>query len=208
MDLETIESQHIVDRYVQGTLSDSERDEFEILMLENPSLAEDVEYARGMLRGMRASEGALNPAGGTSSDQGVSGFWRTLAIAASALLVVSAGWIGLQASAPSVSLDENYENVIRLETLRSSDEMVATAVDGQPITIEIDVDENASSVFQLRISQDEGAFDLILSNIKSIDGLISLRIIDAPQGRYHVSVLSSNQADTAREYTFQLKSEL
>jgi hypothetical protein len=83
---EIIDSEHYVARYARGSLSEQEAERFEEFCLLHPELVPDVRVDREMRRALRAIDARVSGKGRRLD-------WRTLAIAASVILVaVVIGW--------------------------------------------------------------------------------------------------------------------
>ena len=210
MDLAYIEKHHVIDRYVQDKLDDSEREAFEIFMLEHPSVADDVELARGYLKAIDAQDSDLQTARSQSGDaRRVHKLWRPLAIAASVLLAVS---FGLQSFGPGSvdrstgQLTAQSERVIRLEVLRSdSIPRFAIANDGV-VKLEIEVDDSEPGSFTILIRKDGGEFELRREALAADNGFVVAHIAHPSPGRFSASVERAGGSESRRDYRFELYS--
>lgn len=94
-------SQHLIEQYVAGKMSEAEAEAFEVMCLEDPELARQVEFEQ------RLKAGLAQVARGSTAEfvrSGSSLSWR-LAAAASVLLFISAGfylWQRLPGTHPHV----------------------------------------------------------------------------------------------------------
>jgi len=105
LDRQSLEEQtRLVSRYVAGDLSRSERAEFEAWLIASPALASEVEMERRLRRGIAsaARRGWLNRTAPRSTMHDHR--WR-IAIAASVIAAVTAGWMMMtpRADQPSVA---------------------------------------------------------------------------------------------------------
>lgn len=105
LDRQSLEEQtRLVSRYVAGDLSRSERAEFEAWLVASPALAAEVEMERRLRRGIAsaARRGWLNRSAPSTVRHDRR--WR-IAIAASLVTAVTAGWLMLapRADAPSLT---------------------------------------------------------------------------------------------------------
>ncbi len=89
MDYKTIEKEQLVDRYVRGSLSEEQMREFELFMFENPSILDEVEYARGMLTAAKQSDLSETDVGSVVGKPKSISAW--FAVAASLLIATTLG---------------------------------------------------------------------------------------------------------------------
>ena len=209
MDTNYIEAHHIVDRYVQGTLDEAERDAFEVFMLENPSIANEVELAKGYQSGLKSQDADLAPApryedGGAQ----VAAFWRPLAIAASAVVLVSTastGFLLLGQTQTVGPLDAApAESVVRLELLRSSNLRVFQNNRSAPMVLEIDTGRDADSSYELELVNKDRTYLTRLSSLRSTEGILTTRMTNLPDDSYTVSLRQSGSDEAVFVASFEL----
>ena len=99
MDRNYIEANHIIERYLAGQLTAEQAEEFEVYCLENPEMADDLEYARALKEELTTTSQNKASNAGASKPFG----WLTYLAGATAvlvtgiaLLVASTSWRELQ----------------------------------------------------------------------------------------------------------------
>ncbi|MEM8981441.1 MAG: hypothetical protein AAGC71_00350 [Pseudomonadota bacterium] len=161
MDKATIETQHLVDRYVQGKLSSEEQREFEIFMLDNPDIADQVEYARGMQSALQDETSQLFADIDTGQRKtGRQTFFQspTWAMAATVLLGASIAWnVAREWQEPSVGQPLPVTQEVWLEPARSEDSTYEIAADPAGVLVNIDVAATPATAYRVDLLDAGGA---------------------------------------------------
>ena len=203
MNQQYIEDNHLVDRYVQHKLSDQERDDFEIFMLEHPDVADKVELALAMRKELKRQSGAL-------SDDELSrrretpkrSFDRIWAAAATVLLGASVVW---NLNTGGGFSDEPYvlPSTVWLEGSRGIEENVSigNAEDRFPINIDV-AGLNLTELLNVVLISEDAQTEWEIGDLRADeDGVISLLIPALePSATYTVVVSYESTKERALEY--------
>ncbi|MEM1261256.1 MAG: hypothetical protein AAGH76_02540 [Pseudomonadota bacterium] len=160
MNRATIEEQHIVDRYVQGKLTSDQQRDFEIFMLDNPDIADQVEYARGMQAALKGSADELF-AGIDVAQRSTAqpAFFQspTWAMAATVLLGVSLAWnVSREWQAPTADEPRPILQELWLEPNRSSGGTHEIAGGPRGLLINIDVAATPATAYRVALQDADG----------------------------------------------------
>ena len=207
-----IDANHLVDRYVQGELSGSERESFEIYMLEHPDIADDVEFARSFVAAVKESDELREQYASSKSRPAYSPFWKPVAIAAMFLLAISLSLVGyiLGAADPRSSELRFSESPVQvddseiLEVLRGRSLPAIELRPGRSVLIEADVAGDPSATYAFELRNADGSFVMQRSGLLAEDGLLAVQLVDPPQGRYSLRITASADTTVVAEYRFDL----
>ncbi len=193
VDRSEIDSNHVIERYLAGQLSDGETEAFEIYCLENPEVADDLEYVRALKAGLRDSEVTLEP------DRADDGSWlRSPAYAIAASVVAAVGLAGTAFFASKPGPDYPTGGVLAgefvLERMRSSDLLEFDIGDGTgTMLLHIDVGPNPLPPYRVSISRG-GENSISLAGVVPIGDTSELTIwlTDPTPGDYEIAVTDAD----------------
>lgn len=216
MDRTYIEKHHIAERFVQGKLTGAELAQFEIAMLEDPGIVDDIEYAKGMQAALENCRDDLMPDPATSqTERGDERFWfgRQYAVAASVLLVVSTvltvslylETVELEEAVDRFSTPHPVAQVFRLETMRSNQAWSIDLQGSNTLVLEVDVSALPDSELAVTLAGIGSEFEWAQSGLRARrDGYIILVLPVAPPGRYSLTIQSTTSDQHEIEYLFDV----
>lgn len=159
MDREYIDEQHVVDRYVMGKLTDEELSAFELSLLDDPELQDEVQLMQAMSAELKLAETRLK----LRSQSRLKAILATPAFGASAavLCVLSFGLSAiLFFGSQSVTVDGSGRllgvNEFWLGQVRGGDGAVEIATNGSPTLLYIDVGPSPVDRYRITIYDASG----------------------------------------------------
>lgn len=215
MDRKHIDDHHIVDRFVRGTLKDEELTEFEIYMLDHPSILNEVDIAEVMQSALHEAKDDLLVQRSASAQLAIrEPFWfgRRYAMAATVLLAVSAvlgGSLYLQNTSmrrymetPSVITEEFW-----LEPTRGDQLRVVQPSSTGPLLLRVDVGSAIAGTYSIELSAQGSEFSWSQSELTSdADQSVRLLLPALVPDRYQLSVFGDQSREPLARYVFELKS--
>lgn len=220
MDKTYIDTQQVVDRYVQGKLTDDELDMFEVYMLDHPETVDDVEYAKGMQKALaNADDKLLSVEAMPPTAKSYTSFWlsRNYALAATVLLAVTVTFSaylfqqvdGLRSDIAKLQQPAPITSEVWFEPVRGIPERVIERRKDTAFILRIDVSATPANAYTVTLHGDEIGVVWSQSQIDSDDEQsIPLVLSWLPAGGYRISVGVDDRTEstaTIAEYRFVLR---
>ncbi len=220
MDKTYIDDQQVVARYVQGKLTGEELNAFEIYMLDNPGIVDEIEYAKGMQESLESAKHELFGAEASQSlAPSHTGFWlsRKHATAATVLLAVTLTFSaylyrqtgGLQDEIEALQNPISLVEDVWLEPVRSARARVIESRRGTALVLRVDISATQARSYSAEIRGNGGDYLWTQSDIRP-DGEQSIRLLlsNLPPGEYRLFVTASDSAGSTTpvdEYLLSLR---
>ena len=194
-----------IERYLLNRLSDDERNAFEIQLLDDPALLEEVQQREAMINALKENSHTL-----LSSDKKNSGDdnvirlsfsqWVQQPLSLAASVVVAVGAILLsqgntQNTSPELAIADlsGFSSSAILETRRGADDRISIS-GAAPILLSIDVGPAPEGLFSVSLVNDANDRVVSTANDLSIDsqGWLRVRINRELTGAHSVRVTGDN----------------
>ncbi|MDH3712001.1 MAG: tetratricopeptide repeat protein [Cyclobacteriaceae bacterium] len=219
-----------IDRFINGTLTEEERGQFESMMQTDPELKAEVELHRDIKVGAQAYfdqelKDKLAAAEGDPTSKNVEGkqasfrLWQTLGVAASAVLLVGLAYIFLNPSADPqelyLSYYQPYPNIVnpleRSQTDLPDDGMSNYEQENYQKAVEVfdqELSENPQSDFRLfyqALSYLEiGEAEKAIGNLQQLQGTVSSDFYQPAQWYLALAYLKNADTQAAKAQLLKL----
>ena len=207
MDKAYIDKHHIVDRYVQGKLSEELLETFEVYMLEHPEVVDEIEFAQGMQAALKDRTSPLSASQPSLAKQErKAGFFLgpTWAVAATLLFGVSAAWSvyltadRLTSAATPLQQPLPIGAELWLEPQRGVDGLPRVGHDDAGFLMSIDVASEPAETYQVTLTDAAGRTVWSVDRVQADEEqLVRLVVPPLPEssGAYVVTVASQNRPE-------------
>lgn len=210
MDRAYIDANHLVDRYVQGKLSDTELEEFEIYMLEHPEIVDDIEFAKGMQSSMSSAGKELFAGDRIAVSQSMLG--SPYALAATVLLALSLSFSGYQYlkieeleneiahSGSPASIGHEYY----LETVRGESDFTIEQQKRRAVIIRADVGVAEAESWSVELRSEELGVIWKQDGLKAQEHLVSILLGKVPTGKFTLQIFAEPSGTLSAAYMLNI----
>ena len=214
LDRDTIDQNHVVDRYVRGSLSDAEREQFEIYLLDHPEIVDELLYAKSMQETISTELQDPVPDRPVQEDsRQPGGFWlgRACTMAATVVFAMMFGYSAylhtkmgtLMGDDANQSIPGPVSTILDLQPMRGGTDVGHVEVGGNSLVVTADVGYADSDSFSVVLTGVDSNYLWSKADfVADRNDRISMMFDALPQGIYRLSVISNSDGIETAAYTF------